>query len=278
MRVLRSQGASHMALGLAAATLCAASPLAAQERSGGREGPVWTLEGLRAGQCVRFLMNPGVANKELYPGARLVRADQDQGLHPALRSVVEAQPEFASWTPASLCLFYADAIHLGGRRFGSKDPRRRQMIGLWTVAATEQGRTRRDIVLDLFGTRGDLVRAAEMGKVKIREARSMVSKTAGGDSDLYEVRVGKTRLAWTGHAAGDSMRVQHPIEELWLTRGASGTFWRVRTTLRPAWTRSLVGVLSVDGKDDLAKALKGSPTRFVGPLYHGGGGELRFSR
>jgi hypothetical protein len=34
----------------------------------------------------------------------------------------------------------------------------------------------------------------------------------------------------------------------------------------------------VEGKDGLAKALQGSPVRFVGPLYRGGDGEVRFQR
>lgn len=278
MPVLRSRRPTGLVLGVAAATFCGAWPLVAQGQTEGRVGPVWTVEGLRAGQCVRFLMDPAAAAKELHPGARLVRADQDQGLHTALRSAVAGQPEFAAWIPASLCLYYADAIQMGPRRLGSKDARRSRMLGLWTIAATQQGGARRDIVVGLFGTGGDLVRAAEQGKVKVREAHSSISKAPGTDNDLYSVQLGKTRLVWNGRAAGDSLAMEQPIEELWLTTGASGTLWRVRATFRPAWTRSLVGLLSVEGKDDLAKALKGSPTRFVGPLYIGGGGELRFSR
>ena len=278
MQAFRSLRRSRAGLGLVAAAFCGTWPLAAQDRAEGRGGPVWTLEGLQAGQCVRFLMEPDEAGKELRPGGRLIRADQDHILHPALRSVVQSQPEFAGWTPASLCLYYAAAIGVGGRRFGSRDPRKRQMIGFWTVAATEQDGSRRDMVLEAFGARGDLVRAAEMGKVRIREARSAVSKAASSGNDLYNVQIGKTRLSWNGRAAGDSTRLDRPSEELWVTRGASGTFWRVRAILRPLWSRPLVGVLSVEGKDDLAKALKASPTRFVGPVYYGGGGELRFSR
>jgi hypothetical protein len=277
MPVLRCLVTPRLAFGFAAAIVWA-PPAKAQDGGGSRSGPVWTLEGLRAGQCVRFLMDPRAAGKGLRPGARPLRADQVRSLHPALRSVVDAQPEFAPWAPASLCLFYADAIRIGARRFGSKDSRRSQMLALWTVAAVEPSGTRRDMVLDLFGSGGALVRAAELGKVKAKEARSAVSKAAGGENDLYDVRLGKTRLVWNGRAAGDSTSIADPLEELWLTRGASGTMWRIQVSLRPAWTRPLVGVLSVEGKDDLAKALKGSPTRFVGPLYYGGGGELRFSR
>ena len=271
-------GASHVVLSLAAATFCGgAGPLLGQTDTG-RQGPVWTLEGLQAGRCVRFLMDPAAAAKQLRPGSRLIRADQDQNLHPSLRSVVSQQAEFASWAPASLCLYYADAIRLGARRLGSKDPRKRQMLGVWAVAATEQGGSRRDFVLELFGGSGELAHSAEQAKVKLREAQSSRSKPVQSENDLYDVKVGKTRLIWNGRAAGDSTRVESPLRELWLTRGASGTVWRVQATVQPTWMRSLVGVLTVEGKDDLARALKASPTRFVGPLYFGGGAELRFSR
>jgi hypothetical protein len=152
------------------------------------------------------------------------------------------------------------------------------MLGVWKIAATEQSGNRRDIVLELFGTGGELAHSAEQAKVKLKEARSRRSRARGGENDIYDVRVGKTQLIWNGRAAGDSTRVEIPIRELWTTPGASGTMWRAEMTFRPAWTRPLVGVLTVEGKDDLAKALKASPTRFVGPLYFGGEAELRFSR
>jgi hypothetical protein len=267
-------------LGLAVATWCgAAAPLVAQARSDGRQGPVWTLEGLRTGQCVRFLLDPTVARRALHDGARLLPASGDETLHPALRGVIDEQPEFAAWTPSSMCLLYGDALHLGGRRFGGKDPRKRQMIGLWTVAAAEQGGgARRDVVLNFFGVGGGLVQAAGQAKVKLNQAQSSVSKVPGTDNELYAVKIGKTRLAWNGRAVGDSTRVEQPIQESWAVQGTSGMVWLVHATLKPEWSRALVGVLSVEGKDDLAKALKASPIRFVGPLYQGGGGELRFSR
>jgi hypothetical protein len=269
-----------MALGLAVAAWCgAAAPLVAQAPSEGPAGRVWTLEGLSSGQCVRFLLDPTVARRVLHGGTRLLPASRDETLHPALRSVIEGQPDFAGWTPSSLCLYYGDALNLGGRRFGGKDPRKRQMIGVWIVAASEQGSgARRDVALDLFGVGGGLAQAAGYAKVKLSEAQSTVSKVPGTDNDLYEVKIGKTRLTWNGRAVGDSSRVEQPIQESWLAKGASGTVWRVEATLKPEWSRPMVGVLRVEGKDDLAKALKASPIRFVGPLYRGGGGELRFSR
>jgi hypothetical protein len=269
---------SRLTWSLASATLCVTAPAFGQDTSTGRVGPVWTLEGLRSGRCVRFLMDPRVVSKEVRSGLRPLRADQDSSLHPALQSIIGDQAEFAPWTPASLCLFYSDAIRVGSRRLASKDPRKQRMLGYWTVATTGAGGVRQDMVLELFGTGGDLADAAETGKVKLREARSSVSKAAGTDHDLYDVTIGKTRLIWNGRAVGDTALAGQTIQGQWLTRGASGTFWRVDARLRATTTRPLVGVLTIEGKDDLAKALKASPTRFVGPVYLGGEGVLRFYR
>jgi hypothetical protein len=48
--------------------------------------------------------------------------------------------------------------------------------------------------------------------------------------------------------------------------------------LTASWSRAMIGSLKVEGKDDLAKLLKASPIRFVGPVYQGGTGSLQFSR
>lgn len=267
-------------LGLALATGSgAAAPLAAQARSDDRGGQVWTLEGLSTGQCVRFLLDPGTGRRGSYDTVRLLPAAKDENLHPALRGVIEGQPDFGAWIPSSLCLYYGNALNLGARRFGGNDPRKRQMIGVWTAAASEHGSgARRDILLDFVAVGSGLTQAAATAKIKLRKAQSSVSKVPNSENELYQVRIGSTRLTWNGRAVGDSTRVEQPIQEAWLGKGTSGTVWRIQSTFKPEWSRPLVGMLSVEGKDDLAKALKASPIRFVGPVYRGGGGELRFSR
>jgi hypothetical protein len=272
---------SRIILGLAVAAWGgAAAPVVAQARSEDREGPLWTLDGLRAGQCVRFLIDPKVARRALPDDARLLPASRDEILHPALRGVIGEQPEFATWTPSSLCVFYGDSLNLGGRRFANKDPSKWQMIGLWIVASSGQGGgARRDVVVTFFGAGGRVAQAGGYAtKVRFKEAKSSVSKVPDTDNDLYNVRIGKTRLVWNGRPAGDSLRIEQPIQESWLAQSSTGVGWRVQATLKPEWSRLLVGVLSVEGKDDLAKALKASPIRFVGPVYQGGGLQVRFSR
>ena len=51
-----------------------------------------------------------------------------------------------------------------------------------------------------------------------------------------------------------------------------------RLQLNPEWTQPMVGSLQIEGDDDFARAVKGSPIRFVGPAMLGGTGELAFGR
>lgn len=228
---------------------------------------------------MRFLIAPAEAAHQAQAGFRPVRADQDQSLHPALRSVIEGQPEFASWTPSSLCFFYLDTVSLGGRTMAARKGSKPQLISVWTLATSGQaGAGRRDLALQLSAGSAQTVRAAEAVRLRVREAELRISQVPEGIDEMQEVKMGKTRLTWTGRAVGDSTQVSQPIEELWLVKGASGTSWNVRLKLAPSWTRPLVGVLRVEGKDDLAKALKASPIRFVGPRYLGGSADLLFSR
>jgi hypothetical protein len=231
------------------------------------------------GYCVQFLVEPRLAIKELRAGFVLLRADEDPTLHPALRETLKEQSEFGSWTPSSVCFYHVDAVQLGNRQVAERDPRKDQMMGVWTLAATETGTSaRRDLVLDMFGSRSSLIRAAQGAGIRLHDVQAAVSNVADTLPDLYSVRIGRTLLVWDGRPAGDSVRVEKPIQQSWSVQGLRAGVWNAGMALSPAWSRSAVGSLRVEGKGDLAKALKSSPIRFVGPFYRGGGGELRFSR
>jgi hypothetical protein len=264
---------------VALASCWGAPSVAGQSETDHEESRAWTLQGLRTGYCVRFLIAPEAASRKLKDGFQLIRADQDANLHPALRQTIQHQPEFASWSPSSLCFYFTEAVQVGERRVVEKDTRKSQMIAVWTLGTVEQrARVRRDLALDLYGNRGSLIRAAQQSGVRLREAETSVAERADTTTDVYSVKLQKAVLIWRGRPAGDSTRVEQPIRESWSVPGLRTGVWTTQLTMRPAWSQPLVGALTVEGKGDLAKALKGSPIRFVGPLYHGGSGELRFLR
>jgi hypothetical protein len=92
------------------------------------------------------------------------------------------------------------------------------------------------------------------------------------------VRVGKTTVTWDGRPARDSAAVAEPVSIGWSKRTLKGDLAEGQVVLTPGHSRAMVGALKVEGKGDLAKALKASPTRFAGPSYSGGGGTVRFSQ
>ncbi len=259
--------------------VCWASSLVAQADGQVKEERVWNIQGLRAGYCVRFLIDPKGASGLLKDGFQLVRADQDESLHSALRHVIQNQPEFASWAPSSLCFYYSDAVQIGRQRVAEKNARNAQMLGVWSLAAVQQGSGgRRDVVLDMYASRERLRQAAASILVPLHEAEAGYKPPNDTSGTEYRQKIGKTQLIWNGRTTRDSTRVENPIVETGQLPGLRGVTWNLRVALSPAWARSLVGSLRVEGKGDLANALKGSPIRFVGPFYQGGGGQLRFTR
>jgi hypothetical protein len=269
----------RIVLGTVVAACCFASLLCAQAQPQPNEADTWRLQGLRNGYCVRFLVEPEAATRQLTGGFTALRAQQDSTLHPALQQVIRSQPEFASWTPSKLCLYYLDAVQVGKRRIAEHDPRNYELIGVWTLAAQEQGTgTRRDLVLDMFASQSNLLNAAELAHVRLHEIHSSYSGPPDTTLNVYNLKIGKTQVTWAGRPVGDSTRVRQPQLERWSVAGLHGGVKTAELLISPAWSRGVVGSLSVEGKGDLSKLLRGSPIRFVGPLYRGGTGELRFSR
>lgn len=244
-----------------------------------KEERVWNLQGLRAGYCVRFLIDPKQASGMLKDGFQLIRADQDESLHSALRQVIQNQPEFAPWAPSSLCFYYSDAVQVGRQRVAENNPRIAQMLGIWSLATVEQGSGgRRDIVLDMYASRERLRNAASAILVPLREAEVGFTPPNDSSGTEYRQKIGRVQLVWNGRTTGESTRVDTPIVDTGQLPGLRGVTWRVRLALSPASARSLVGSLRVEGKGDLADALKHSPIRFVGPFFRGGDGQIRFTR
>jgi hypothetical protein len=255
-------------------------PLAAQTVKDPKDAQVWDLQGLRAGYCVRFLLDPGKAPDTPKNQFLLIRADRDAHLHPALRQVVATQPEFASWAPSKLCFYYLDAVQIEDRRLTDKRHRKPQMVAVWSMGtvARETG-AQRDYVVELYGERGGLKRIAEGAGVSMEEARSSVVDAADTIPDVYTVKIGKAVLVWNGRPGTGNTRITQPIVESWSMSGLRSLgIWQTELELSPQWSQPLVGSFRVEGKGDLAKALKASPIRFVGPLYRGGGAKLRFRR
>jgi hypothetical protein len=141
------------------------------------------------------------------------------------------------------------------------------------------------VALLLLANNTRLIRSGRLAGQTIHEVQTKLGKVpevdengvSSGD-DRFQVKVGKTLVTWDGHQAADSAKASGSVEIAWASTPGGPGKGNGSLTLTPQWASAMVGSLKVEGKDDLAKALKGSPVRFVGPLYRGGGGEVRLGR
>jgi hypothetical protein len=249
---------------------------------------VWQIEGLRTGFCVQLLIDPRQLDLTIPGDTRLLRADAVQDLNPVLQAQVSDQPEFAAWTPSTICLYYMEAVDAGPFRVSERNPTKAPMIGVWTLAAADAaGGARKDLALRLFTSSERLERAGKLEGLDFRTVRSRIQDIRNEDDVdassppigiRYELKLGKTLLTWDGRRVRDSTRASGPVASEWRGDGRRRGPMSARLTLTPEWTQAMVGSLRVEGKDDLAKVIKASPIRFVGPAMLGGAGELSFGR
>lgn len=273
-----------MSAGLAVALMLLAAPLAAQDDAKGEQ--VWRVQGLRDGFCVLLLVDPQAVSKNVPDGIKLMPAAKAGDLHTALKSEIQSQPAMGSWSPSQLCFYSVDTLETDGYRLADKKGRKTQLFALWTVSGTETASgKRRDVAMLVVSSSERLIRSRKLASHYIRSAEAKVGKVPVVDEngvpnsdDRFQVKIGKTLVTWDGHDSADSVEAKGALETAWATN-AGGEGKEVGSlTLTPRWASPMVGSLKVEGKDDLARALKASPVRFVGPKYRGGGGEIRLGR
>jgi hypothetical protein len=216
---------------------------------------------------------------------RALPAEGMEDLHPALRSEIAVQPEFAAWSPSRLCLFYFGRVDAAGMRVGNDNPRKAPLLGIWTVAATDPASgARLDLALEMFTNSSRLESAGRLAGLNVREVRTTVGvvpedeEGRPSNEDRYTLRVGKTLITWDGRPATDSAPTTAPAVDSWRAEGRRGGWVTGSFTLTARMTGGMIGSLKVEGKDALATMLKKSPMRFVGPWYRGGSALLSLSR
>ncbi|MEP7175541.1 MAG: hypothetical protein ABI860_03240 [Gemmatimonadales bacterium] len=245
----------------------------------------WSLEGIRTGFCVQFLLDPAAeVLKDRQVAPRPLPASQVKDLPLPLRGVVEARPEFASWSPSRLCFFAVDTVRASDFVLGDESGRRTELVGYWTVATADTAGGVRDVVLEVFAESKRLIGAGRKAGQDVRRARLDLGKVPEEDEngvpstdDRFEVRVDKTTITWDGRLVGDSVRPKEPVVGAWRRAASGGRPLGARVAIEPSYARPMAGALKIDGKDALARTLRASPTRFAGPAYWGGGGKVTFA-
>ena len=218
--------------------------------------------------------------------SRPLRADAVPDLSPALKSVLQEQPQYASWSPSQLCLYYMETVDVGSLRVSERSPDKVPLLGIWSLAATDvNGGARRDVVLRLFTNTGRLERAGQVNGLDLRKIRGKVEEIENEDDPTappigtrYELQMGKTIVIWDGRRVTDSTQASGTVTSQWRADSRRRGPMSARLVLRPQWTKAMVGSLRIEGSDDFADAIKASPVRFVAPAILGGGGALTFGR
>ncbi|HDH02762.1 MAG TPA: hypothetical protein ENH15_00775 [Actinobacteria bacterium] len=234
------------------------------------------------GFCIDFLMDSTAAIEQVRKvdeSYLVVPVGQYARLNPALGALVGRRPEYAPWIPASVCIITADTVTVGDRTVTDDDPEKRPMVGFWGIAAKPADEPYADSVMAvpvMFTNDRDVTKSSSLGKLKldkVKEDRGDSQDTPG--DRFYHVRVKKADIHWTGHMAGTPAPAE-PRRWTLMFKGHRSSFWMADFRLEPGEQQFVVGSLRIEGKDDLAQALKGSPIRMQGPAFWGGVGRVAF--
>ena len=256
---------------LAVATgLLLAAPAAAQ----GAPRVTWGLEGLQAGFCVHFLLDPALVDRTPFRKSDLVPLAEAVNVDASLRHAAAESADFAGWTPSAICTYHFTSTRRGNRVQHDED--KPQVIAVWRLSA------RRDddpVPADVMASSFDLGRQLTQPGLRVGLVRSTSGKVPESTMDELKVVVDRsTTITWSGAFAPDSTLAVGPGTERWLLRGTQESVWTAERSFHPTEALRMVGSVSVAGKTNLARVLQASPIRWVGPLYRGGSGEITFSR
>ena len=169
---------------------------------------------------------------------------------------------------------------MGNRLSTGDDADNRQMVGFWAVAARPTGSTGVDslfAVPHIFTNNHRIARNTELGGInKLETVEERLDEVPETGDRRYEIRVQKMDLRWDGHLAGDEPTPGVPREWAFIVRGKRSVLWFARARIDPAYQQPVVGSLKIQGKGDLAEALRDSPIRMQGPAFWAGSGLFEF--
>jgi hypothetical protein len=258
-----------------------AVPAVGQEAGPGTSGGlVWSLHGVEFTACVEFLIEPAQAAGLLRDGYRTVPAAAFTPLSSVLAREVAGDPTLGAWVASRLCFAESRSISVADRSYSLEDER--EAVGFWGVAATRSaGTPRLDqwYVVQLWVNDWHVEKLTEASYIAIASFKRALDPVPESSNHRYQIKIGKTLLSWTGQMVGRDSTPATPTPPASLIfEGQRRIPWNATLSADPQWARFLPGVLNVQGKDDLAQALKASPIRVFGPMYWGGDARVAFFR
>jgi hypothetical protein len=264
------------------ALLVAAGRLPAQSRQAGQE---WGFQNVRAAWCVHYLMDREEADKAMPRQFRPVAASEFPGLSPALSNLIKGEPEYAGWVPAEFCAYHFDQATIGDQTLGEAGDASggSQFLGAWLIGAQLSSvpsvpEKPTYFVATLRTPNWRFIRLAETSFITMDYAVPSLGKVPESTDDRYRVTMGRTIITWDGHLAGDSATASSPTEQVWWALSSRGAPMHGQVKIQTEKGQAAVGTLQIAGNDALAKSLRASPIRMVGPISWGGSGTFTFAR
>lgn len=237
-----------------------------------------TLSEARGGYCISYLIDPAIATELAPAGSTLAPAGKGTGVSPFLARVIQDEPQFAAWIPAAVCVGRYGAAAIDGREVSrAKADKAITVITSWVAVTDPLGVSDAGaVLLNVSASESRVLRPLQEFGIPADERNPVILPAEGDDTQL-DLKLEKTKISWIGHPTGDpSVSSTQPMSFGYA--GARNSTWRVTSTTTGGESRLMVGALRVEGKDILAKALKSSPIRAVGPQFTGGTTELLFHR
>jgi hypothetical protein len=237
----------------------------------------WSLEGNRGSYCIWYLADPDLARAMVPSSTVLAPARTGAGLPPLLARTVQDEPRFAKWIPGAICVAAYDRVTSGGRTLARGKADRPVIIGTNSLAASEARGfpTASNYLINFMTDQRSLARAADAAGVGMDGITVLTKHQVGADDPRVSIAVAGVQITWSGHAIGDSgVGKTRSVSFGYGSGRAAG--WLITLQSAPTSTRLMAGTLEVDGRNTLAKALKASPVRGIGPEESGGTVTLTF--
>ncbi len=258
-----------------------AAPALAQAPAG--PGYLWSFTGVEFSACVDFLVEPTLAGRQLDPGYQVIPAASFGALTPVLRREIEGDTVHAAWVPSRVCFIEGPQVTIGDNLLTpEKKMEGQEVVGYWAIAARRaDGSPSSDqwFVAQFWTNDWRLRKQTEAQFIPVGMLKRSRRPIPESNRHRYEIKIGKTVLSWDGQLAGrDSTAASDPGQSSLIFQGTRSIQWKAAVSSQPIWTRTLPGVFRVEGKDDLAVALRASPIRMFGPMYWGGPARVEFTR
>jgi hypothetical protein len=251
----------------------AVRPVAAQDNP-----PFWRWVDAQGGFCIWYLADPDIARGLLPPGVTARTSAETGELPELLLRIVQDEPRFAQWVPGLVCVGRFAVVAANGQPVANMERSGRPVLYALTALAARGGGGGDDLEWQLLELGLDADRLDRVGNelnIASKDRSLRVRQGVEGEDDQWALPLEGAELIWSGHRAG--------VDRVGSTRvmsfgyvGRRNTVWRIDLRMVPGREQDQVGSLRVEGRGDLAQALKSSPIRAVAALQGGGEATMTF--